>query len=117
MEGAICASVRHPRRPITVKNTSAQEIEDARALIAVEIAAGYTSFAIDASFNPIPENARITTDLSAPIRECGLGEEGTYFAVWAPNAENVFVTGNFNGWNPTSSPLRSTGDSGHALTP
>ena len=60
---------------ITVKNTSAQEIEDARALIAAEIAAGYTSFAIDASFNPIPENARITTDLSAPIRERGLGLE------------------------------------------
>jgi len=60
---------------ITVKNTSAKEIEDARALIAAELSAGYTSFAIDASFNPIPDNARITAELSAPVRERKLGLE------------------------------------------
>jgi 1,4-alpha-glucan branching enzyme len=40
------------------------------------------------------------------------GEEGTYFAVWAPNAGGIFVTGTFNGWNPGSHPLRLKGTSG-----
>ena len=30
---------------------------------------------------------------------------GTYFAVWAPSATAVFVTGHFNGWNESSHPL------------
>ncbi|MFZ9208088.1 MAG: 1,4-alpha-glucan branching protein GlgB [Sediminibacterium sp.] len=33
------------------------------------------------------------------------GTNGTYFAVWAPSATAVFVTGNFNGWNESSHPL------------
>ncbi|MFZ7110385.1 MAG: 1,4-alpha-glucan branching protein GlgB [Desulfatiglandales bacterium] len=40
------------------------------------------------------------------------GLKGTAFAVWAPNAEQVFVMGDFNGWNKTAHPLRSRGDSG-----
>jgi 1,4-alpha-glucan branching enzyme len=34
------------------------------------------------------------------------GVKGTYFAVWAPNARQVFVEGNFNGWNKTSHPMQ-----------
>lgn len=34
-----------------------------------------------------------------------LGVWGTYFAVWAPNATNVSVTGNFNHWNTEAHPL------------
>ena len=33
------------------------------------------------------------------------GVAGTYFAVWAPSATAVFVTGNFNGWDQLSHPL------------
>ncbi|HVW97983.1 MAG TPA: 1,4-alpha-glucan branching protein GlgB [Mucilaginibacter sp.] len=33
------------------------------------------------------------------------GVTGTYFAVWAPNAQYVSVIGNFNGWNRSSHPL------------
>ncbi len=40
------------------------------------------------------------------------GKEGACFAVWAPDAEQVFVMGDFNGWDKTSHPLRSRGVSG-----
>src|SRR5712692_11718169 len=40
------------------------------------------------------------------------GVEGTYFAVWAPNAKKVFVMGSFNGWAKETHPLRPKGNSG-----
>jgi 1,4-alpha-glucan branching enzyme len=40
------------------------------------------------------------------------GKQGTYFAVWAPNAERVSVVGDFNQWDGTRHPLRSRSDSG-----
>jgi 1,4-alpha-glucan branching enzyme len=40
------------------------------------------------------------------------GVEGTYFAVWAPNAERVSVIGGFNEWDKTSHLLRPRAQSG-----
>ncbi|HEY5543340.1 MAG TPA: 1,4-alpha-glucan branching protein GlgB [Candidatus Binatia bacterium] len=40
------------------------------------------------------------------------GRDGTYFAVWAPNAEAVSVAGNFNDWNKESHPLGRRANSG-----
>jgi 1,4-alpha-glucan branching enzyme len=42
------------------------------------------------------------------------GEEivGTSFAVWAPSARGVRVTGDFNVWDARSHPMRSLGSSG-----
>jgi 1,4-alpha-glucan branching enzyme len=40
------------------------------------------------------------------------GSPGTYFAVWAPDAEKVFVIGEFNGWSKESHSLQPRGRSG-----
>ena len=40
-----------------------------------------------------------------------LSTKGTYFAVWAPQATAVFVTGNFNDWNRGTHPLHVRQDS------
>ncbi len=34
------------------------------------------------------------------------GKTGTHFAVWAPNAKEVFVIGSFNGWDEESHPMK-----------
>ena len=39
------------------------------------------------------------------------GVAGTYFAVWAPNAKNVSVIGNFNHWDRNKHPLAPRWDS------
>jgi len=36
------------------------------------------------------------------------GEKGVHFAVWAPNAREVYLMGDFNGWHGSSHPLASS---------
>ena len=49
--------------------------------------------------------------LGAHLVEQG-GVAGCRFAVWAPNALEVSVIGDFNGWEPGASPMRARGSSG-----
>ena len=49
--------------------------------------------------------------LGAHVREAGQ-VTGTSFAVWAPNARGVRVTGDFNYWDGRAFPMRSLGGSG-----
>ncbi len=39
-------------------------------------------------------------------------QDGMYFAVWAPHAQQVSLVGDFNGWNPDSNPMTVLEDSG-----
>ncbi len=40
------------------------------------------------------------------------GQAGTHFAVWAPNASRVAVTGDFSGWDGRRYPMRKRGQTG-----
>ena len=40
------------------------------------------------------------------------GRDGTYFAVWAPNAKSVSVIGDWNGWDAGADPMAMIGPSG-----
>ncbi|MGN0479967.1 MAG: 1,4-alpha-glucan branching protein GlgB [Lachnospiraceae bacterium] len=40
------------------------------------------------------------------------GKKGVYFAVWAPNAREVFVVGDFNGWNAYGYDMHRVSDGG-----
>ena len=56
-------------------------------------------------------HARLYEKLGAHRAKIGRAE-GTYFAVWAPNAEAVFVTGSFNDWNKETHLLSRRANSG-----
>lgn len=60
---------------ITVKKDDEPYLVQTEELIAAQLEAGYTSFALDASFFENPQNAKFTERLTAPIRAQGLGLE------------------------------------------
>lgn len=39
-------------------------------------------------------------------------EDGVFFAVWAPNAKEVYVIGEFNDWNEGAAPMKRLGEGG-----
>ena len=51
----------------------------------------------------MPEKTK--TVLSRPGMGAILGAKGVTFRVWAPNAEQVYLTGTFNDWSKDSTPL------------
>jgi len=60
---------------ITIKNSSDQELDSARKLLQAQLAAGYSSFALDASFCPISENIRILSQLIPMLQNHDVGLE------------------------------------------
>jgi len=60
---------------VTVTGGSEEEIVESERLLAAQLEAGYTSFALDASFNPLQQNISITARLAAPVMTGGYGLE------------------------------------------
>jgi fructose-bisphosphate aldolase class II len=60
---------------ITINDGSAQELGAIRELIKAQLAAGYSSFALDASTCPIPENIEILSQLVPMLQEHNVGLE------------------------------------------
>ncbi len=59
----------------TVKDASTEAIESARELNKAQLEAGYTSFSIDASFNELENNIRISVDLAKEFEGYNVGLE------------------------------------------
>jgi fructose-bisphosphate aldolase class II len=77
---------------ITVKSTSEVELIAAEALIDAQIHSGYTSFAVDASFNPLPENISIVARLFRKLRSIDAGLEVELGEVAPVGAESDLTT-------------------------
>lgn len=60
---------------LTVHDATPREFAEAERLLEAQLAAGFTSFAIDASFNPLAENIDIVRRLAALIRAEGFSLE------------------------------------------
>ncbi len=60
---------------ITVRDTTPGELAEAEKLLMAEIDAGFTSFALDASFNPLDDNIAIVTTLAQSVIAEGYGLE------------------------------------------
>lgn len=76
----------------TVKDTSPEAFQSAKKQIEAEIEAGYTSIAIDASFNELEDNIRITSQLATLILPYGLGLEVEVGEVKSAGQEAVITT-------------------------
>jgi fructose-bisphosphate aldolase class II len=77
---------------ITIKDTSEKAYMKGQTLIAAELDAGYTCFAIDASFNELPDNIRFTTSLAKKIIDADLGLEVEVGEIKSAGSEGELTT-------------------------
>jgi fructose-bisphosphate aldolase class II len=76
----------------TVKDTSPEAFQSAKEQIEAELEAGYTSIAIDASFNELGDNIRITSQLATLILPYDLGLEVEVGEVKSAGQEATLTT-------------------------
>ena len=73
----------------------------------IEFYSRFTDF--DISLFKAGKHFKLYEKMGSHVVEHG-GVKGTYFAVWAPNANSVSVMGNFNGWDKKSIPMNARWD-------
>jgi fructose-bisphosphate aldolase class II len=77
---------------LTVKSTKGEEVAETEELLKAEIDAGYTSFAIDASFNELEDNIAISSRLAKHVMELGMGLEVEVGEIKSAGAEGEITT-------------------------
>lgn len=77
---------------ITVKDTSPEELTAAGELLNAQLEAGFTSFALDASFNPAADNIKIVNRLAERIIGGGFGLEVELGEKKSAGSEPVLTT-------------------------
>lgn len=90
-----------PKPKAAAKKTAIVET-DPPVLKAVEVYSRFTDF--DIALFKSGKHYKLYEKFGSHVVEFN-GVVGTYFAVWAPNAQYVSLTANFNGWNRGSHPL------------
>jgi 1,4-alpha-glucan branching enzyme len=92
-----------------------QEVVEARDVAVATVPAAVPGFSIltddDLYLFNEGNHFRLYEKLGAHLTTMD-GEAGTYFGVWAPNAEYIAVIGDFNDWHPGANPMKARGNSG-----
>jgi len=90
------------KKPAVAKKSKPLQLVESTDIKPVEPYSRFTDFDIDLFKSG--KHFKLYEKLGSHVVE-HKGVVGTYFAVWAPNAQYVGVIGNFNGWNKGSHSL------------
>ncbi len=97
--------------PEVIETPAPEVIESPVALVSAPPAASVILTDADVYLFGEGTHYRLYEKLGAHPTEID-GTPGTYFAVWAPNAEYVAVIGDWNGWDSGSHPMKLHSNSG-----
>jgi len=91
-------------KPVKTETTKKAKVEkqEVRQFNAVEVYSRFTDF--DIGLFKSGKHYKLYEKFGSHVIEFN-GVVGTYFSVWAPNAQHVAVIGNFNYWDRGSHPL------------
>jgi len=95
------------KKAAALKKVAAKKTATATELLSVEPFSLFTDF--DIGLFKSGKHYKLYEKFGAHVLEYK-GVIGTYFSVWAPNAQYVAVIGNFNGWDRGSHPMNSRWD-------